>query len=142
MASADLLLSDDEDVAPPAIAPALSLDDDAVADEPAEVERQEPDPRLRTPEGRADVALSEAIELAEIKLSLPEMIYAMDLEMVLVEGEQRARLLGGTIELPVAEQVERIARFACVIKFLKMCHERPQDTADHFAKVARKRTTQ
>jgi hypothetical protein len=118
MASADLLLSDDSD-------------DDLVA--PAS------DPRLRTPEGRADVALAAAIELAECKLSLPEMIYAMDLEMVLIEGEQRARLLGGMIELPVAEQVERIARFACVLKFLKMCHERPQDAADHFAKVARKR---
>jgi hypothetical protein len=100
---------------------------------------EERDPRLRTPEGRADVALAEAIGAAEVKLSLSEMIYAMDLEMVLVEGSQRARLVGGFIDIPDKEQVARIARFACVIRFLKMCHERPGDTAAHFAKVAKKR---
>lgn len=111
----------------------------AAGDIALEVLDEERDPRLRTPEGRADVAIAEAIEIAAVKLTLPEMIYHCDLEMVLIEGEQRARLLGGTILMPTAEQIARIARFASVIKFLTMCHETPATAAEHFAKVARNR---
>lgn len=97
------------------------------------------DPRLRTPEGRADVAIQIALEFAEVKLTLTEMIYHVDIECHLIEGEQRARLLAGTILEPTEEQIARIARHLAVMRFLQTCHDKPADAAEHFSKIARKR---
>lgn len=97
------------------------------------------DPRLRTPEGRADAEIAIALEFAEVKLTLSEMAYHMDLEAHLIEGEQRARLLAGTILEPNEEQIGRIARHHAVMKFLQNCQDRPAEAAEHFQKIARRR---
>lgn len=97
------------------------------------------DPRLRTPEGRADVAIQIALEFAEVRLSMPEMIYHMDLEAHLLQGSERARLIAGLCEEPTEEQIARIARHLAVIRFLQNCHDRPAEAAEHFQKIARRR---
>lgn len=85
------------------------------------------DPRLRTPEGRADVAIEVALEFAETKLSIYEMIYHLDLETHLLEGEQRARLLAGTINEPTEEQIARIARHRAVMHYLQRIAKHQED---------------
>jgi hypothetical protein len=95
-----------------------------------------------TPERRADEAIAVAIEFAEVKLSMTEMIYHMDVECHRIEGEQRARILAGTIVEPTAEQIARVARHMAVMKFLKSCHERPNEASAHFAKIARNRNAE
>lgn len=97
------------------------------------------DPRLRTPEGRADVAIEIALEFAEVRLTLTEMVYHMDLEAHLLQGSERARLIAGFCEEPTEEQIARIARHLAVMKFLQNCHDRPAEAAEHFQKIARRR---
>lgn len=72
-----------------------------------------------------DDALAVALEFAECKLSLGQMIDHVFLEAHVIQGGQRARLLGGLIEDPDADQIERIAKSMAVVRFLENCRDQP-----------------
>ncbi len=76
-------------------------------------------------ENQTDEAIAVALEFAECKLTLAEMIDQIFLESHLIQGCQRARLLGGLIEEPDESQIERIARLSAVMRFLENCRDRP-----------------
>lgn len=70
-------------------------------------------------ENEADEAITVALEFAELKMTIKEMIDHVWLETHLMMGSQRARLLGGLIEQPDGDQIERIAKNSVVIRFLE-----------------------
>ncbi|WP_024340998.1 hypothetical protein [Bradyrhizobium japonicum] len=76
-------------------------------------------------EKQADEAIRNAMEMAERKVGLAEMIKSVDLEAHRIEGSERARLLAGLIDEPGWEQVERIMLLLAVMKFLQQCSEKP-----------------
>ena len=90
-------------------------------------------------EKQADEALEVALEFAEVKLTLAEMADHISLEAHLIQGSERARLLGGLSIEPHPDQIERIAKHLAVMKFLQNCAEKPADAARHFDRIARKR---
>lgn len=76
-------------------------------------------------EKQADETLRNALEMAERKVSLSEMIGICDLEAQRIEGSERARLLAGLVNEPGWEQVERTMLLLAVMKFLTQCREQP-----------------
>ena len=113
------------------------MDDTDFEDDEIEVK---PEPaHARTPEQKADEAIAIALEFYAANLSIAEMIYHIDLEAHLIEGEQRARLLAGFISQPVEEQIARAARHHAVLTFLKRLHEQPGEAAAYFANIQKKR---
>lgn len=90
-------------------------------------------------EKQADEALEIALEFAETKLTLPQMIDHIMLEAHLIQGSERARLLGGLTTEPHPSQIDRVARHVCILKYLQRLHDQPQAAADHFQKIARQR---
>lgn len=90
-------------------------------------------------EKQADEALEIALEFAEVKLTLPQMIAHVSLEAHLIQGSERARLLAGLATETNDEQIGRVARHLCVMNYLQRLHDQPQAAADHFEKIARQR---
>ena len=90
-------------------------------------------------EKEVDEALTVALEFAEIKLSLPDMIDHIFLEAHRIQGSERARLLGGLAVEPHPDQIERIAKFLCVMKYLTNLYEKPGAASRHFDKTERDR---
>lgn len=76
-------------------------------------------------EKHADETLRNALEMAERKVNLAEMISICDIEAARIEGSERARLLAGLADEPGWEQVERIMLLLAVMKFLTQCREQP-----------------
>jgi hypothetical protein len=93
-------------------------------------------------EKQVDEQLAIALEFAEVKLTLAEMICHVDLEAHMIEGSERARLLAGLALAPNDDQIGRIARNLAVVRFLQSCHDRPAEAARHFEKIARNRATE
>ena len=122
------------------------MDDFDTSDAPAEKERPKGagvnavHTAALKPEQLADQAIVEAMEHAAVKLSLPEMVYAIDTEVHRIEGEQRARILAGLLVAPVEEQMQRAARLQSVMNFLTACSERPAEAAERFARIAKARS--
>lgn len=90
---------------------------------------------------RADRQIAEALEFNEARLTLPEMVYHLDLEAALIEGSERARLVAGLTAEPNLDQIARIARCMSIMKFIQRLHDRPDDAATHFQAIARKRNS-
>jgi hypothetical protein len=90
-------------------------------------------------EKQADEQLAIALEFAELEMTLPEMADWISLEAHLIEGSERARLIGGLAEEPDPDQVGRIARFLFIMRYLQKLHEKPDAAARHFDKIARAR---
>ncbi len=76
-------------------------------------------------EKQADDAITIAMEFAEVKLSLGEMIDHVFLETHIILGSQRARLLGGLIEEPDGDQIERAAKNMAVLRFYEGLRDHP-----------------
>ena len=76
-------------------------------------------------EKEADEAISVAMEFAECKLTLAEMIDFTWLEVHRIQGSQRARLLAGFIEEPDADEIQRAAYGMAVVRFLENCRDQP-----------------
>lgn len=76
-------------------------------------------------EKHVDEALRNALELAERKVPLSEMISICDIEASRIEGSERARLLAGLIDEPGCEQTERVMLLLAVMKFLTQCRDQP-----------------
>lgn len=90
-------------------------------------------------EKETDEKLAIALEFAEVKLSVSEMIATVDQEAHRLEGSERARLLAGLVEEPDAGQVLRIAHLLAVMRTLQSFYDRPATAANFFSKMARKR---
>jgi hypothetical protein len=80
-------------------------------------------------EKRADEAITVAMEFAECKLSLAQMIDFVWLQVHLILGSQRARLLAGLTEEPDASEIDRAACGMAVVKFLENLRDRPKEAA-------------
>lgn len=76
-------------------------------------------------EKQADEAMRNALEMAERKVGLSEMVSIIDIEAHRIEGSERARLLAGLCEEPGWEQVERVMLLLSVMKFLQQCRDQP-----------------
>ncbi len=90
-------------------------------------------------EKEADEKLAIALEFAEVEMTLPEMADWISLEAHLIEGSERARLLAGLADEPHPDQVGRIARNLCIMRYLQKLHEKPDAASRHFDKIARAR---
>jgi hypothetical protein len=77
-------------------------------------------------ERHADEAIATAMEFAECKLQLAEMIDEVWLQVHLIQGSQRARLLGGFIDQPDSDEIDRCARLMAVVRFLENCRDQPE----------------
>jgi hypothetical protein len=76
-------------------------------------------------EKQVDETLTVALEFAEVKLSLAQMIDDQWLEVHRILGSQRARLLGGLVEEPDDSEIERAARGLARLRFLENCRDQP-----------------
>lgn len=77
-------------------------------------------------EKEADEAVAVAMEFAEVKLSLAQMIDFTWLEVHQIQGSQRARLLAGLIEQPDIDEITRAAWHMAVVRFLESCRDQPE----------------
>lgn len=76
-------------------------------------------------EKQADEAITVAMEFAEVKLSLGQMIDFAWLEVHRIQGSQRARLLAGFIEEPDEDEILRAAHGMAIVRFLEGCRDHP-----------------
>jgi len=70
-------------------------------------------------EKEVDETLTIALEFAERPVTLAEMIDHVSLEAHLLQGSERARLLGGLTTEPHPDQIERIMLHLEVMKYLQ-----------------------
>ena len=89
-------------------------------------------------EGRVDDLIQIALEFAEVKPTLQEMIEIIWVEALRIEGSERARFLWGDrpFDKPHAHQIERIANLHGVVRFLEACRDRPDNAIKWLRKQA------
>lgn len=79
-------------------------------------------------EKAADEAITVAMEFAECKLTLSEMVDFAFVQLVHRPlGSQRARLLAGLIEQPDEDEIQRAAMGAALVRFLESCRDKPEE---------------
>jgi hypothetical protein len=97
---------------------------------------------MASADDRADEAIRVALEFAECKPTLREMIDILFVEALRIQGQERARILWGDRpnDEPDHGQIERVAKLHAVMRLLEACRDNPDGATKWLRRQASAKT--